>query len=54
MGHFQYVSGYLSDATLIYSSVTNNIKHSLITKQDVKMTLDMLGRSEYAEQGKMV
>lgn len=38
---FQHVSGLPSDATLIYSAETNGIMHNTITKQDVKMTLEM-------------
>ena len=49
---FQHVSGHPSDSTIIYSAVTNGIKNSPITKQDVKMALEMLGRSKYALQGK--
>ena len=41
-----------SDNTMTYSAVTNGIKNSPITKQDVKMALEMLGRSKYALQGK--
>ena len=48
----QHVGGHHSDATLIYSSVTNGIKNSPITKQDIEMALDMLGRSDAAVQGK--
>ena len=48
----QHVGGHHSDATLIYSAITNGIKNSPITKQDIEMALDMLGMSDAAVQGK--
>ena len=52
MRFFQYVGGHHSDGTIIHLTITNGIKNSPITKQDIKMTLDMLGRSDTAVQGK--
>ena len=49
---YQHVGGHPSDATLRYSSVTNGVKNSPITKQDIDMTSDMLGLSDIAVQGK--
>ena len=51
---FQHVSGHPSDETLVYSSITNGIRNSPITKEDVLMTLRQLGKSVYAVQGKNV
>jgi hypothetical protein len=48
------VAAHPSDETIIYSTVTNGIKNSPITKRDVKMAYDMLGRSKYSVQGKTV
>lgn len=47
------VSGHPSDDTLVYSAVTNGIKNSPITRQDVQLTLDQIGVSKFAIQGKM-
>ena len=52
MRRFQLVSGHPSDETIIYSAVTNNIKNSPITRQDVQMTLDQINVSKFAIQGK--
>ena len=49
---WQHVGGHPSDSTLKYSSVTNGIKNNPFTKQDIKMTDNMLGRSDVAVQGK--
>ena len=49
---FQHLSGHHSDTTIIHSTVTNGIKNNPITKQDITMTLDMLGHSNAAIQGK--
>lgn len=49
---FQHVASHPSDATIIYAAATNSIKNSPITQRDVKLALDMLGRSKYAVQGK--
>ena len=51
---FQHVAAHPSDDTIIYSAMTNNIKNSPITKRDVKMACDMLGKSRYGIQGKTV
>ena len=51
---FQHVAGHPSDGTLIYAAVTNSIKNNPFTKQDVSLTLDMLGKSQYSYQGKRV
>jgi hypothetical protein len=51
---FQHVAAHPSDETIIYSAMTNSIKNSPITKRDVKMAYDMLGRSKYGVQGKTV
>ena len=54
MRRFQYVSGHPSDDTVIYSTGTNGIKNSPITKRDVLMTLDMFGKSEHGLTGKTI
>jgi hypothetical protein len=51
---FQHVAAHPSDETIIYSAMTNGIKNSPITKRDVKMAYDMLGRSKYGIEGKTV
>ena len=51
---FQHVAAHPSDETIIYSSMTNGIRNNPITKRDVKMALEMLGRSRYSIQGKTV
>jgi hypothetical protein len=51
---FQHVAAHPSDETLIYSSMTNGIKNNPITKQDIAMALEMLGKSRYSVQGKTV
>jgi hypothetical protein len=51
---FQHVAAHPSDETIIYSAMTNSIKNSPITKRDVKMAYDMLGKSKYGIQGKTV
>ena len=51
---FQHVAAHPSDDTIIYSAMTNGIKNSPITRRDVKMALNMLGRSKYAVEGKTV
>ncbi|OEU08874.1 hypothetical protein FRACYDRAFT_249219 [Fragilariopsis cylindrus CCMP1102] len=51
---FQHVAAHPSDDTLIYSAMTNGIKNNPITKKDVNMALDMLGKSKYSVQGKTV
>jgi hypothetical protein len=51
---FQHVAAHPSDETIIYSAMTNGIKNSPITKRDVKMAYDMLGRSKYGVEGKTV
>ena len=49
---YQHVGGHPPDATLKNSSETNGGKNSPFTKQDIKMTTDMLGQSKVAVQGK--
>ena len=51
---FQHVGGHTSDATIVYSSVTNGIKNSPITQRGVKVALDMLGKSTFGVQGKKI
>ncbi|OEU17119.1 hypothetical protein FRACYDRAFT_237529 [Fragilariopsis cylindrus CCMP1102] len=51
---FQHVAAHPSDETIIYSAMTNSIKNSPITRRDVKMAYDMLGKSKYSVQGKTV
>ena len=46
--HFQHVAGIPSDATIIHSVNTNAIKNNPITRRDIVLTQDMLGRSKYA------
>ena len=54
MRRFQHDSEHSSDTTSIYAAVTNGIKNSPFTKRDVELTVEMLGRSKYAIQGKTV
>lgn len=49
---FQHVGGHHSGDTIMYPTVTDGIKYSPITKQDIKMALDVLGRSDAAVPGK--
>ena len=49
---FQHVAGHPSDATLDYAAATNSIRNSPITRRDIILAHEMLGRSEYAVQGK--
>ena len=49
---FQHIGGHHSDATIMYSTVTNETKNSPIIKQYIKMVLDMLGRNNDVVQGK--
>jgi hypothetical protein len=49
---FQHVAGHPSDSTLIYAAATNSVKNSPITRRDVQLAADMLGKSEYAVRGK--
>jgi hypothetical protein len=51
---FQHVAAHPSDETLIYSAMTNGIKNNPITKRDIAMAVDMLGKSRYSVQGKTV
>ena len=51
---FQHVGGHPSDATIVYSAVTNGIKNSPITQRDVKVALDILGKSTFGVQGKKI
>ena len=52
ISRFQLVAGHPSDTTSIHALMSNSRKNSPITKQDVVMTLNMLGRSKYALQAK--
>ena len=49
---FQHVAAFPSDRTLMYSVVTNGIKNNPITKRDVELCTEMLGKSKYMAQGK--
>ena len=51
---FQNVGGHPSDATIVYSAVTNGVKNSPITQRDMKLALDMLGKSAFGVQGKKI
>jgi hypothetical protein len=51
---FQHVAAHPSDETLIYSAMTNGIRNNPITKRDITMALNMLGKSRYSVQGKTV
>ena len=48
------MAGHPSDGTLMYETVTNGIKNNPFTKQDVRMAIDMLGKSQYSYQGNQV
>ena len=48
----QHVAGHPSDDTLIYAAVTNSIMGCPITREDVLMALEYLGKSRYAVAGK--
>ena len=47
---YQHVEGHPSDDTLKILQCNNGGKNSPFTKQDTKMTADMLGRSDVAVQ----
>ena len=49
---FEHVAGHPSYKTLIRSAVTNGIKNSPITRRDIIISAEMLGRSRYSIQGK--
>ena len=49
---FQHVAGVPSDATLIHLVTTNGIRNNPITKRDILIAHEMLGRSKYAAKGK--
>jgi hypothetical protein len=42
---FQHVAAHPSDETIIYSAMTNGIWNNPVTKRDITMALDMLGKS---------
>ena len=48
----QHVAGFLSDDALVYSVMTNGIKNNPISKRDIEICKDMLGRSKYLAKGK--
>ena len=47
-----HVSGFPSDDALVYSVLTNGIKNNLISKRDMIICKDMLGKSRHVAQGK--
>ena len=49
----QHVASFPSDEILKYL-VTNSIKNNPITVRDIKMCVDMLGKSRYIAQGKSI
>ena len=49
---FQYVAGISSDATILYSVLTNSIKNDHLTQKNVLLTHEMFGCSKYAAQEK--
>ena len=48
----QHVAGFPSDETSIYSVLTNGIKNNPISKRDVQICNDVLGRIKCIAQGK--
>ena len=48
----QYVAGFPSDETLMYSILTNGIKNNPISRRDVMICKEMLGKSRHVAQGK--
>ena len=50
--HFQHVSGHPSNATLVYSIATNNIRNYPFDRRDVKLMMEIIGESKYALEGK--
>ena len=48
----QHVAGFPSDETLTHSVVTNGIENNPISKRDVQICQEMLGRSKCISQGK--
>ena len=49
---FQHVASFPSDKTILHSASTNGIKNNPITGRDVQISIDMLGPSKHAAQGK--
>ena len=49
---FQHAAGHPSDKTISHSLITNGIKNSPISKRDVDLTIDVLGKRQFAVQGK--
>lgn len=52
--HFQHINVHPSNDRLVYSSITNGINNSPITREDVLITLKQSGKGKYAVQGKTV
>ena len=50
--HFQHVSGHPSNATLVYSIATNNIRNYPFDRRDIKLMMEIIGESKYALEGK--
>ena len=48
----QHVAGFPSDETLVYSVMTNGIRNNPISKRDIEICNEMLGRSIYAAKEK--
>ena len=52
--HFQHVSGFLANYTLLHSLGNNGVNNSPITVRDASITNDMLGANIYTVQGKQM
>ena len=48
----QHVSGFPSDKTLVYSVMTNDIRNNPISRRDIQICDEMLGKSVHAAKGK--
>ena len=48
----QHVSGFPSDEKLVYSVMTNDIRNNPISRRDIQICDEMLGKSVYATKGK--
>ena len=48
----QHVAGFPSDETLTYSVMTNGIRNNPISRRDIKICNEMLGKSMHAAKGK--
>ena len=48
----QHAVDFPSNSNLVYSVMTNRIRNNPISKREINICNDMLGRSKYVSQGK--